>query len=230
MMSWGILLISYAAKQAELTGISNSMLISVALQLIYITKFFIWESGYLRSLDLMHDRAGFYICWGTLVWVPCVYTSPSMYLVLHPIHLEFFSALVILSLGILCITINYMADRQRQLTRLTGGNCKVWGKKPTTLVAQYTTENGELKQSLLLASGWWGVTRHFHYIPEILATFFWTVPALFENFSPYFYVSFLTILLYDRAFRDDKRCEKKYGDDWNKYKALVPYKIVPYIV
>lgn len=230
MMSWGILLISYAAKQAEISGLSNAMLISVGLQFIYITKFFIWESGYLRSLDIMHDRAGFYICWGTLVWVPCVYTSPSMYLVLHPIHLDLFWAVTILSLGTVCISINYLADRQRQLTRLTGGNCKVWGKKPITLIAQYTTENGEAKQSILLASGWWGVTRHFHYIPEILATFFWTVPALFENFSPYFYVTFLTVLLYDRAFRDDKRCAKKYGDDWSKYKTIVPYKIVPFVL
>lgn len=230
MMSWGVLLISYAAKQAETTGISNSMLISVALQLFYITKFFIWESGYLRSLDIMHDRAGFYICWGTLVWVPCVYTSPSMYLVLHPIHLDFFWAVLIMSCGIISISINYLADRQRQLTRLTGGNCKIWGKKPTTLLAQYETENGETKQSILLTSGWWGVTRHFHYIPEILGTFFWSVPALFENFSPYFYVTFLTVLLYDRAYRDEQRCAKKYGKYWDKYKAIVPYKIVPYIL
>ena len=38
---------------------------------------------------------------------------------------------------------------------------------------------GEKKTSLLLASGWWGVARHFHYLPEISASFFWTAPALF---------------------------------------------------
>lgn len=31
--------------------------------------------------------AGFYICWGCLVWVPSVYTSPGMYLVNHPVNL-----------------------------------------------------------------------------------------------------------------------------------------------
>lgn len=230
MMSWGLMLLSYGAKQTELSGLSNAMLISVALQFIYIAKFFVWETGYLRSLDIMHDRAGFYICWGCLVWVPCIYTSPSMYLVLHPIHLSLGWALAIFSLGVVSIMINYLADKQRLVTRATDGNCKVWGKKPVTMLAHYNTEEGMAKQSLLLASGWWGVARHFHYIPEIAAAFFWSVPALFTHFAPYFYVCFLTILLVDRAFRDDKRCAEKYGSDWDKYCELVPYKIAPYVI
>lgn len=230
MMSWGLLLISYCAKQEELGGLSNSMFISVALQLIYIAKFFIWEHGYLRSLDIMHDRAGFYICWGCLVWVPCVYTSPSMYLVLHPIHLSATWASVIFSLGLISIVINYLADRQRLLARATEGLCKIWGKTPVTLLARYKTEKGHAKETILLASGWWGIARHFHYVPELSAAFFWSVPALFTHFSPYFYVCFLTLLLLDRAFRDDIRCAKKYGSDWSKYCEMVPYKIVPYII
>jgi 7-dehydrocholesterol reductase len=230
MMSWGVILLSYAAKQQELYGLSNSMLVSVSLQLLYITKFFMWETGYLRSLDIMHDRAGFYICWGCLVWVPCVYTSPSMYLVLHPINLSIGVALGIFALGALCISINYLADRQRQVVRATEGNCKVWGKKPVMTLATYKTEGGEVKQNIILASGWWGISRHFHYIPEIGGAFFWSLPALFDNFSPYFYVCFLAVLLCDRAFRDDKRCAKKYGEYWTTYCKLVPYKIVPFVI
>lgn len=87
----------------------------------------------------------------------------------------------------------------------------------------------------------WGLARHFHYVPEILASFFWTAPALFSHVSPspilpfsphgrrrrppsshlshppsqrlqclpYFYVVYLTILLADRAKRDDDRCSTK---------------------
>lgn len=230
MMSWGLFLISYCAKQAELGGLSNSMLISVFLQFVYLSKFYMWEKGYLRSLDMMHDRAGFYICWGCMVWVPCVYTSPSMYLVLHPIHLPFVWAILILFLGFASIMINYLADRQRLMARATQGDCTIWGKKPVTVLAHYKTTEGDKKQTILLASGWWGVARHFHYIPELAGTFFWSVPALFVNFSPYFYLSFLTVLLFDRAFRDDKRCATKYGQDWKKYCELVPYKIVPFLI
>jgi 7-dehydrocholesterol reductase len=41
---------------------------------------------------------------------------------------------------------------------------------------------------------------------------------------------FLTLLLFDRAFRDDQRCAKKYGNDWKNYCELVPYKIVPFLI
>lgn len=230
MMSWGLILLSYAARQQEWSGLSNSMFISVALMLLYITKFFVWETGYLRSLDIMHDRAGFYICWGCLVWVPCVYTSPAMYLVLHPNHLGYWTAILIFNLGAASIMINYLADRQRQRVRATAGKCKIWGRAPKLTHATYMTESGDYKHTVLLASGWWGIARHFHYVPEILGAFFWTVPALFLNVTPYFYVCFLTLLLVDRAFRDDQRCARKYGEYWKAYCAEVPYKIIPYVI
>tara|TARA_R110000868_G_scaffold298752_2_gene558938 strand:+ start:1874 stop:3169 length:1296 start_codon:yes stop_codon:yes gene_type:complete len=230
MMSWGLLLIAYAAKQQSLYGLSNSMLVSVGLQLLYIAKFFLWETGYFRSLDIMHDRAGFYICWGCLVWVPCIYTSASMYLVLHPIHLNPFVAATITMVGSASIIINYIADKQRQTVRATDGKCLIWGKAPTLTLASYTTLLGDKKENILLASGWWGIARHFHYIPEIIGALCWTLPALFFNVTPYFYVIFLTILLVDRSFRDDARCAEKYGDDWQAYCELVPYKMIPFII
>jgi 7-dehydrocholesterol reductase len=203
------------------------MALSVSLQLFYIAKFFYWETGYLRSIDIMHDRAGFYICWGCLVWVPCVYTSVGLYLVHHPYHFAWWLFTVLLVTGIACILINFLADRQRQMVRHTHGKCTIWGKKPALLSARYTTTSGEERENLLLVSGWWGIARHFHYVPEILGAFFWTVPALFTNVLPYFYVVFLTFLLLDRALRDEKRCAKKYGEDWDIYCEKVPYKMIP---
>ncbi len=230
MMGWSLLIISYAAKQVQLYGtLSDSMFVAVALQLIYIGKFFLWETGYLRSLDIMHDRAGFYICWGCLVWLPCIYTSSTLYLVHHPNHLGFFWASAIFIAGASSIIINFLADRQRQQVRAKNGACLVWRRKPSLIEATYQTQTGETKQSLLLASGWWGISRHFHYVPEIVGAFFWTLPALFGNFLPYFYVVFLFFLLLDRAFRHDKRCADKYGEYWDQYCEKVPYKIIPYL-
>ncbi|MDR3624319.1 MAG: hypothetical protein P4L16_04170 [Chlamydiales bacterium] len=229
MMSWPLILLSFAAKQEQLYGISDSMIIAVCLQFIYITKFFIWEPGYLRSLDIMHDRAGFYICWGCLVWVPGFYTSPTLYLVNHPNHLGLVLSTLIFIAGAAAIFINFSADRQRQKIRKENGQCTIWNKKPEVTIASYTTSKGEKKTSLLLASGWWKIARHFHYVPEIAAAFFWSLPALFSNILPYIYVIFLAILLIERAFRDDIRCKKKYGKDWQIHCQKVPYKILPYI-
>lgn len=229
MMGWSLIILSYLSKQEELYGLSDSMVVAVALQLIYIGKFFFWETGYLRSLDIMHDRAGFMICWGCLVWVPCVYASPALYLVHHPIQLGIPLASAIFLAGIGSIMINFLADRQRQKVRAKNGECLVWRNKPSLIHATYQTQSGETKQTLLLASGWWGLSRHFHYVPEIMASFFWALPALFSHFYPYFYVLFLSILLVDRAFRHDKRCADKYGKHWDHYCEKVPYKIIPYV-
>ncbi|XP_062102755.1 uncharacterized protein LOC133812926 [Humulus lupulus] len=179
------------------------------------------------SCNLLHKAAGFYICWGCLVWVPSIYTSPGMYLVNHPVHLGTQLALYILVAGILCIYINYDCDRQRQEFCRTNGKALVWGKAPSKITATYTTTTGETKSSILLTSGWWGLARHFHYVPEILAAFFWTVPALFNHALPYFYVVFLTILLLDRAKRDDDRCRSKYGKYWKSYCEKVRYRVIP---
>jgi len=72
-------------------------------------------------------------------------------------------ASLILFLGIMSVMLNYFADEQRQKVRALKGQCKVWGKKPQLIHAEYTDHEGRKKQSLLLASGWWGISRHFQY-------------------------------------------------------------------
>ena len=43
------------------------MLFNKNVQEVYVLKFFHWEMGYVNTMDIQHDRAGFYICWGCLV-------------------------------------------------------------------------------------------------------------------------------------------------------------------
>lgn len=228
MTGWTVLCVSYAFKQYELYGtVSSSMLVAVALQWIYIFKFFIWERGYFASLDIMHDRFGFYICWGVLAWVPGLYTLSTLYLVKHPVAWSPVVAAAIFVLGCLSIWANYAADEQRQRVRDTNGKTTVWGKPPVLVKARYTTGDGQKRESLLLASGYWGVAAHFHYVFEIGLAFAWTVAAGFTHILPYFYVIFLTILLLDRARRDDLRCAAKYGEDWAAYRKIVKWRVIP---
>jgi len=230
MMGWSVIVCSFAAKQAELDPaghVSNAMLVSVAITVLYLFKFFWWESGYFTSLDVMHDRFGYYICWGVLAWVPAVYALAAQYLVLRPRDLPWPVAGAILALGVGAIWMNYAADAERQRVRATGGATTVWGRPPEVIRARYRTADGREHESLLLASGFWGIARHFHYVPEILLALAWSLPAGFIHFVPYFYVTFLTILLVDRATRDDRRCRKKYGAGWEEYCRRVPWKVVP---
>ena len=230
MMIWPLIVIACLAKQQQVYGyISNSLATAAVLQLAYIAKFFHWEEGYTRTLDMMHDRAGYYICWGCMIWVPCVYSSQVVYLVSNPISLYPLVAAALMIFGLLCIGLNYHADWQKQEVRKTKGKCLIWGKPPEVIRAKYNNENNEECSQILLLSGWWGISRHFHYIPEIGAAICWTLPCQFNNWLPYFYIVYLLVLLIDRTNRDDRRCLEKYKAYWRQYSRKVPYKIIPYM-
>lgn len=80
---------------------------------------------------------------------------------------------------------------------------------------------------------------------DLLMGFAWCLPTGFDTPITYFYVGYFAVLLAHRQIRDDEACEKKcvlrllgislltgktrYGKDWETYKKLVPYRIVPYI-
>ena len=67
------------------------------------------------------------------------------------------------------------------------------------------------------------------YATEIGLALAWTLPAGVSRAVPFAYVVFLTVLLVDRAGRDDRRCRAKYGADWDRYCERVPFKIIPYL-
>lgn len=231
MMFWQVGIICYAFKQFEDRGyIASSLFASLCIQTVYVAKFFWWETGYFCTMDIQHDRAGYYLCWGCLNWVPSIYTFHTYWMVKHPVHLSVpvFAAIVIA--GVFSIWVNYDCDRQRQEFRASNGKMKVWGHDPEYIVATYKTADGEERNSLLLTDGWWRLARHFHYIPELSASFFWCCPAMFTHVLPFFYFFYLSILLLDRAWRDDARCAEKYTRDWDRYCSIVQYKIIPGVV
>ena len=43
----------------------------------------------------------------------------------------------------------------------------------------------------------------------------------------YFYVIYFAILLIHRERRDESKCMRKYGKDWEEYKKIVPWRIIP---
>jgi len=228
MMGWSLIVLSFAAKQRALDGrVAGSMVVAAALQLIYVARFFWTEHWYFSTLDVMHDRFGFYLCWGVTTWLPVVYTSQALYLVNHPLALGAAPAVLIVGAGLFGLYVTYAADRQRQRVRRSSGRCTVWGRPPEVIVAEYATRDGHTERSLLLASGWWGLARHFHYLGEITLAVAWTLPCGFTHFLPWFYPAFLAVLLVHRALRDDRRCREKYGRFWTEYCARVRYRIVP---
>ena len=165
--------------------------------------------------------------WGVLAWLPGVYPIASLYLVDHPVHVPWPLVVLIAVIGVGSIAMNYAADEQRRRVRATCGRARVWGDEPRLIRASYTTADGEERVNLLLASGYWGLARHFHYLPELGIAVAWSLPVGLAAPLPWFYVVFLAILLFDRSRRDDRRCADKYGEDWDRYRRAVPWRIVP---
>jgi 7-dehydrocholesterol reductase len=236
MSFWQLAGLSFCYRSYTLHGntMDWGLFFSAISQYLYLFKFFLWEMGYMRSIDIIVDRAGFEIQWGCLVWVPAVYTLHTRFLVQHPSGFSLPVAGSLFALSLAGVLLNYLADRERDMFRATKGKCQVWGKDPVYITAYYEiidriTGEKTQKQSLLLASGFWGQARHFQYFFELLAAWSWCLLANPEvnGILPLFYAAFLTYLLIDRAERDSKKCHLKYGKYYDEYCKLVPYKILP---
>jgi len=233
IVAWTLINLSFAAKQYNDFGfVSNSMILLNILHGTYVIDFFLNESWYLRTIDIAHDHFGFYLAWGDTVWLPFMYTLQGVYLARHPISLPWWGCAATLLLGLSGYFIFRSVNHQKDYFRVemkTNGKCTIWGKPAQYILATYTTTDAEKKQSYLLASGWWGLSRHFNYVGDLLNALSYCLACGFGHVLPYFYFLFMLCLLVHRSFRDDIRCRQKYGAYWDKYCRLVPYKIIPYV-
>ena len=137
------------------------------------------------------------------------------------------------------------------------GDCNIWGKKAQVIHCKYKqtiapgatadgaihtsmsqqsnsrVSNSQLKtielKSILLRSGFWGWSRHFHYLPELGLSFCWCATSGTTHLLTLFYFFFLAVLLFHRSYRDDQKCRLKYGKYWEEYCKFVPYKIIPFV-
>merc|ERR1711915_744161 len=99
------------------------------------------------------DRAGYYLCWGCLTWVQVFYTFSAYFLVAHPTKVSNPGSLVIFFFGLLSVSLNYMADFQKEKFKESGGDCFIWGRKAKSIVVEYKSHDGKIKKSKLMISG-----------------------------------------------------------------------------
>lgn len=216
------------AYQRQLHGyITKSIVVSSILQAIYVIDFFINEDWYLRTIDICHDHFGFYLAWGSMVWLPCMYTLQAQYLARNPVHLSVLQATVILFTGASGYAIFRSVNHQKDIARRTKGACNIWGSPAKILKVSYRTKDGVEHQSMLLYSGWWGIARHVNYMGDLILSYSMCATCGFQNLLPWTYAIFMTILLVHRCWRDEERCSKKYGKYWDVYCAKVKWAMIP---
>jgi 7-dehydrocholesterol reductase len=233
IVMWTLIDLSFMAYQYQLHGfVTRSMVVVNLLHAAYVVDFFWNEDWYLRTIDICHDHYGFYLAWGSMVWLPTVYTLQAQYLAREPYELSPVATVVILSLGfggyVLFRSVNY----QKDLARRTKGECKIWGRKAEVIQAKYVTADGQEHETLLLCSGWWGVVRHANYLGDLVLSYSMCAAAgwnLGGVLLPWSYAVFMTVLLVQRCVRDEERCRGKYGGPWEKYCGKVRWRLVPWV-
>lgn len=234
MMGWAVFTVSLThASWKEHGGVLPLPVVaSSTLNFLYVCKFFfLFEEGYMQAADIAVDRFGFMLGWGTLAFMPLVHNAQTLYLVKHDGWTNVLNSpervLAWIAIGILMIFLNWDSDTQRHRIRARKGKCNVWGKPCQFIRAKYTTADGAKHESLLIYSGYLGICRHFHYLPDIVLLFLYCAPAGFSRVLPFSYFLYLTALLLDRTSRIDKRCEAKYGKYWTKYCEKVKWRLIP---
>ncbi len=82
----------------------------------------------------------------------------------------------------------------------------------------------------LLASGFWGLSRHVNYLGEILMALGLALALGYPgDVFPWLYPVYYVALLFPRQHSDDQRCAEKYGALWEEYCRKVPYRIIPWV-
>ncbi|KAF9476106.1 ERG4/ERG24 ergosterol biosynthesis protein [Pholiota conissans] len=220
LILWVLINISMVCEQAVRRGgfsqVTDSMWLVLAFQTWYVADGLYNESALFTTMDIITDGFGFMLSMGDLFYVPFVYSLQARYLAFHPVVLGSLRTLGIFLFNFWGYYIFRTANAEKNDFRN--------GSNPKNLKFM-TTARG----SKLLTSGWWGRSRHPNYLGDLIMALAWSLPTGFETPITYYYVIFFTFFLMHRQHRDDKACQKKYGNDWDKYTKLVPYRIVPYV-
>ena len=178
-----------------------------------------FEPAILTTMDVTTDGFGFMLVFGDLVWVPFTYSLQARYVLERPVALTpAFLALI------LCVkALGYAIFRGSNLQ-------KNWFRNdPNDPRVAHLTYLPTKRGTRLITSGWWGIARHVNYLGDWLMAWAWCLPCGFTHVVPYFYVIYFGILLVHRDMRDGEACQEKYGKDWDKYCAVVKYRLIPYV-
>lgn len=190
------------------------------------------EPAYLTTTDIRHDLFGWMLTYGDfgfLVWYYCFSFCGYVSFLERPLtdnHVNFAIGTVIYVCAMYLFRVTNIQKHNFRTYIADGGDLsqyKVWGKP----VEYIHTEEG----SYLLTSGWWSLARHFNYIGDLTMCLGWAIscsgPGHIFPWVPLSYCTYFWLMDIHRMFRDEHRCRTKYKKDWEKYEALVPWRVFP---
>jgi Delta14-sterol reductase len=250
LLLWFLLDCAWTAKQYRTYGfVTDSIVFITVVQGLYVIDCFVMEPAILTMMDITMDGFGFMLCFGDLGWVPFMYCQQTRYLSVYPHSMGWFGASGVMAVLLTGFTIFRLSNKEKNTFRTnpsdpsvahlkyietkTGSRLLIsgwWG------IARHINYVGDWIQSwpyslptgisgyVILAAGS-GVEGAFKMADgrEVVQG-----PARgWGMLFTYFYILYFAVLLIHRDGRDDEKCSKKYGEDWEKYKKAVKWKLIP---
>ena len=198
---------------------SPGVMLFVALLSWFVVDYLVFERVHLYTYDLFAERVGFKLVWGCLFWYPYFY-AVGLWSVADlpnphaPAWLTAFAAAMFFA--------GWVLARGANLQKFT---FKRYPERAFLGLVPVAISDGETR---ILASGFWGLSRHVNYLGEILmATGLTLVLGWPLVLGPWLYPLYYLALLVPRERDDDRRCAAKYGVLWDRYREKVPWRIVP---
>ncbi|KAK0666911.1 ergosterol biosynthesis ERG4/ERG24 [Cercophora samala] len=244
---------AFIAKQYRNYGYVTDSIVFVAIvQTLYVLDGQYMEPAIMTTMDITTDGFGFMLSFGDLVWVPFIYTQQTRYLATHPQTLGPLGLAGVGALLVLGFAIFRLSNSQKNDFRTNPNDPKLAHLKymPTKAgtrllisgwwgIARHINYFGDWLQAwpyslptglagyTILSAGSAAVDGATRMLDGRQV-----IPGEAKGWGiifTYFYVLYFAVLLVHRDRRDDEKCAKKYGEDWEKYKKTVRWRIIPYI-
>ena len=231
IMQWFFTTLAFASKQYDEQGyVSLAMALVCFYHLCFVNACYKGEHCVIWTMDIIHEKFGWMLLMLDIVMVPFIFPMQAYYV--YKSDTQYSTAYLLFFLAVHCLayymfdTANSQKDYFRELPSeaVPSGFPRLpWGRLTNPKYIQ--TKRG----TKLLVDGWWAWARHCNYMGDILMSWSWGLTCGYTSIFPFAYTAYLTPLLIHREIRDDRECAEKYGEDWEKYKKLVPYRICPYV-
>lgn len=253
MLGWVLMNLAFVAHQYKVYGqISDSIIFITFFQALYVFDALYMEPAILTTMDITTDGFGFMLAFGDLTWLPFIYSLQARYLAVHPVHLGVTGIAGVLAVQGFGYYIFRASNNEKNRFRTNPKDPKIahlkymetksgskllisgwWG------TARHINYLGDwiMAWSYCLPTGIAGYLVNRNSAHPADGHIFGGTPGGPQVYQgeargwgmaiTYFYVIYFAILLIHREMRDEEKCLRKYGKDWEEYRKKVPWRILP---